>query len=105
MLERLDALRTKPGHIRERIAFLTAALFTGVVAAGWFAVAASSGTFALRTNSSGQDIGAAFSQGATGVSSLLGAAAAYSNTVANPGITVETESSSTVEDVPTVLPF
>jgi len=107
MFDRLETLRLQPGHVRQRIAFLTALLITGLIATGWLAVATTSGTFALNPShgsaSDTQDLGSAFAQTKTGITSLLGAAAAFQSNSA--GINVETQSSTTVDDVPTVLPF
>lgn len=108
MFDYLEKLRRKPGHIRERIAFGTAAATTGVVALGWLMVTVSSGTFALSTpefadTKTANEFGALVEETKTGVTSLLGAVAAFNGDAS--GITIETVASTTVEDQPTVLPF
>jgi len=112
MLDYLETLRAKPGHIRQKIAFGAAAGATVIVAAGWFAVAATSGTFLLAPPtlaSAGSDSGltSALAQTQSSVSSLIGAAAAFKpGAGAGSGITIETTASSTAEaPQPTVLPF
>lgn len=110
MFEYLETLRLQPGHIRRRIAFLSAALATGLIATGWLAVAATSGTFLMgpsnytAANQTANQLGSAFSQTQTGITSLLGAAAAFKSDGSASGITVQTETSTTME-TPTVLPF
>ncbi len=109
MFDYLEKLRLKPGHIRERIAYGTAAGTTAVVALGWFLVAVSSGTFSLTPSAivdaaGAKEFDSAFAGTKDSASSLLGAVGAYKST--SSGITVETQASTTVNaPTPTVLPF
>ncbi len=109
MFTYLETLKVKPGHIRERIAFGTAAGVTAVVAVGWVAVVASSGTFALSPIDPAvqQEVGSAFADTRSNFDSLLGAVgAAQSGQDSASGIVVETQSSTTADAAqPTVIPF
>jgi hypothetical protein len=115
MFDYLERLRLQPGHIRHRVAFGTAAGITAIVAAGWLAVVASNGTFALApvntgSDSSGADIGTAIDETRTGFSTLLGGAegAFGGGDTSKPGmgIVVETQTSTTLDEKPpTVIPF
>lgn len=110
MFEYLETLRAKPGHIRERIALGTAAATTAVVAAAWLIVLSASGTFTLApsnvtASSDAEGFGTAVAETKSGFSSFLGAVGAYQSGQTSSGITVQTEASTTVEQMPTVLPF
>jgi hypothetical protein len=120
MMEYLEKLRAKPGHVRERIAFGVAAGFTALVFVAWGAVIATNGTLALApssfavTDTDASQINSAANKTKSGFTNLLGAAAAFqsgdseqtSGLSADTGITVETHASTTgSQSAPTVIPF
>lgn len=49
----IQNLRAKPEHVRERIAFMSSAGITGVVAAVWVVTLATTGTFSLSPKNAG----------------------------------------------------
>jgi len=115
MFDYLENLRMKPGHVRRQIAAGTAACLTAFVAVGWFAVNASSGTFALAPadaapaldSSETSHFADAFSDTKSGFASLLGAAgASFSSGSDASGIVIQTQSSTTVnQEQPTSISF
>ncbi|MEK7602129.1 MAG: hypothetical protein AAB472_01430 [Patescibacteria group bacterium] len=102
--EVVHGLRQKPEHVRERIALLTAAGSTLVVALGWFGVMSTTGAFSLAPNLPASDIAQTKSSvtDETNFKALLGAAgAAMGATSTAPNIkVVDTKSYSTL-DAPT----
>lgn len=78
LIHHIENLRAKPHHVRERIAFGTAAGITAVVAMVWVTTLAATGTFSLASNVPTDD-GAtqtAIAQTQSGFSQLVGSAGA-----------------------------
>jgi hypothetical protein len=123
MTDYLEKLRMKPVHIRRRIATGAAAGFTALVAIVWLGVTATSGVFSVSSAPAGiaaadaanptpADVGTAFGTAKTNFTALLGAASAslgngtVPSSAQSPGITIETEASTTVSaPQPTAIPF
>ncbi|MDB5237380.1 MAG: hypothetical protein JWL88_482 [Parcubacteria group bacterium] len=80
LIHHIEKLRAKPEHIRERIAFGTAAGVTGVAATIWVIALAATGTFSLSpsagTLASGPAGQGAIAQTQDGFSQLVGAVGA-----------------------------
>lgn len=105
IIEHIDRLREKPEHVRHRIAVLTAAGITGLVAVTWMGALASSGTLALNTNevqeggSGTGEVSEAISESTSAFSNLMGAAGAAFNATSTEAALqiIETRSSSTLD--------
>jgi hypothetical protein len=101
--EVVHSLRQKPVHVRENIALGVAGGFTLLVALGWFAATAASGTFSLAPTTLAQtdntDVQQAVSGSKDGFNQLLGAAAASFGASSSPAsITiVDTKVQSTLD--------
>jgi hypothetical protein len=116
--DHLERLRQKPTRVRHRIAVATAGAFTALVAVGWMATLAGSGTLALRdtrpVEEAPDDAAVALSESASAFSNLVGAAGAAlgaTSTAAALRI-IDERTSSTLDDAPppndtqeTVIPF
>lgn len=77
MNDHLDRLRTKPHHVRRRIAFVTSLGITGFVALGWMGAMATSGSLALATPSiTEEETGLSLTETKSNFSELMGAAGA-----------------------------
>lgn len=84
LIHHIEKLRAKPHHVRERIAFGTAAGVTGVVSIIWVVTLAATGTFSLApangtlASNDAADAGAqqAIAQTQSGFSQLVGSAGA-----------------------------
>lgn len=80
-VDRLDAMREKPHHVRRQVAFVAAGLITGAVGLGWLGASLYTGAFALRGSSFAEVTGAAGQEAAQdgarppGASSAAAAAA------------------------------
>ena len=116
IIEHIDRLREKPEHVRHRIAMLTAAGVTGLVAVTWVGAMATSGTLALKTNAEtapAESLSKELAEPASAFSNLLGAAgAAFNATSTEAALTIiETRTSSTLDAKQdtnvgkTVIPF
>ncbi len=111
MFEYIEKLKVKPAHARQRIAFASATGITAVVAVGWVAVTATSGTFALNSEFSPSpdmpaDFNEAFADTRSGFDSLLGAVGAFQSGEQQGRIIVETETSTSLDKgEATVIPF
>ncbi len=107
MFEYIESLKGKPAHVRERIAFGAAGGVTAVVAVGWLAVTATSGTFALNVDSQAPgDIDAAFAETRSSFDSLLGAVGAFQSGETEGEIIVETKATTSLDKgEPTSIPF
>ena len=111
IIEHIDRLREKPEHVRHRIAVLTAAGVTGLVAVSWMGALAASGTLALKPVAE-PEIAA---EPAPSFSRLVGAAGAALDATSNdPELEiVESRTSSTLDTqqkpanatTKTVIPF
>lgn len=112
----IEHLRSKPEHIRRRIALGTSFGFTALVAVLWFTSLAASGTFTLASNTvpENKDLPPVLPDTSKSVSELLGAVGAYQSAAKNPEapITiVDGSASSTLEargaseQEKTVIPF
>jgi hypothetical protein len=111
----IEELKSKPEHIRRRVALGVSTGITGLVAIGWLVALGSSGTLALSTpadEAGTQGIAAAAQQTQTGFADLLGAASAFQAATDGhaPLTIVGTRASSTLdqpsaEDTRTVIPF
>ena len=108
MFDYIEKLRTKPGHIRERVAFGVAAGTTTLVFAGWLAVMTATNAFSATgptqyaaAGDAQAPIGSVFNQTASSFSSFFGA-----QPTQPANIVVETDASTTVDQpAPTVIPF
>lgn len=112
----IEHLKSKPEHIRRRIALGTSAGFTGVVALAWLVALSTSGTLALTSPEEIQnaaEMKAVVQETSSSFSDLMGAASAFQSASQNSEelIIVDAESSSTL-DAPadttegkTVIPF
>jgi hypothetical protein len=118
MKHHLNTLKSQPSHVRERVAVGVSGGITALVAVGWFAAMATSGSFSLATKSVAESVrppqevtqGVAASSGT--FKSLMGAAGeALGGKGANtPAISVVETRSSTSLDAgtrpdATVIPF
>ncbi len=105
IIDHIDRLREKPEHVRHRIAVLTAAGITGIVAVTWMGALASSGTLALKTgatpeNGSGTgEVTKTISESTSAFSNLMGAAGAAFNATSTEAALqiIETRTSSTLD--------
>ena len=101
IIEHIDRLREKPEHVRHRIAVLTAAGITGLVAVTWMGALATSETFALKTTETAPEteMSESISESTSAFSNLMGAAgAAFSGTSSVAALDiVETRTSSTLD--------
>ncbi|MFZ1987502.1 MAG: hypothetical protein WAV21_00490 [Minisyncoccia bacterium] len=124
MYEFLDKLRQKPKHVRQQIAFGTAAATSGVVALLWMLVFVTSGPFSVslksdkslaQSASSGASLDGAVAETKSSFTRLLGAAgASFGATTSEPKtdskkpnitiVDVKTSSSTGPKDQ-TVIPF
>jgi hypothetical protein len=99
--EVVHTLRQKPLHVRENIAIGVAGGFTLLVALGWFAASAASGTFSLSSKSTLAAAGVqqAASTSKDNFSQLLGAAAASISATSSPATVtvVDTQVHSTLD--------
>lgn len=76
----VEHLKSKPEHVRQRIALGASAGFTAVVLVGWVVALGASGTLALSSSSSANSdtgLAQAAQETKSGFSNLLGAASAY----------------------------
>jgi hypothetical protein len=101
IIEHIDRLREKPEHVRHRIAVLTAAGVTGLVAVTWMGALATSGTLALTSNETAPatEMSESITESTSAFSNLMGAAGAAfsaSSSAASLDI-VETRTSSTLD--------
>lgn len=105
IIEHIDRLREKPEHVRHRIAMLTAAGITGLVAVTWMGALATSGTLALKTGAvaenasgTGTEVSEAISESSSAFTNLMGAAgAAFGATSTEAALQIiETRTSSTI---------
>lgn len=111
IIEHIDRLREKPEHVRHRIAVLTAAGITGLVAVTWMGALATSGTLALKPLPEPEPV----AETAPSFSRLVGAAGAALSAPSNdPELEiVESRTSSTLDSSvkpanathKTVIPF
>jgi len=118
----IERLREKPEHVRHRIALLTSAGATALVAILWVTAMAASGTLALKTETvassaagTGSDVKEALAEPASAFSNLMGAAgAAFGATSTEAALRIiETRTSSTLDSQTkpandtskTVIPF
>lgn len=107
----LEHIKSKPEHVRRRIAVSTAGALTFLVLLGWGATIITSGSLALEdTEDTGVSVGTAARQFTSDFSGLAGAAAALEFGGEEGGITVvETKASSTLDEFQqneaTVIPF
>lgn len=98
LINQIEKLRAKPHHVRERIAFGTAAGVTGVVGLIWIVTLAATGTFSLApsggTLAGGNPSDAASAQNSiaqtqNGFSQLVGSAgAAFGATSSAPALRI-----------------
>jgi hypothetical protein len=110
----VEHLRSKPEHIRRRIALGSSLAIVAVIAVGWMIALGSSGTLALSAPTADDEANAALAasakESANQFTNLLGAASAYQSST-GPGqvVIVNGASSSTLEkpaeDTRTVIPF
>lgn len=111
----ITTLKGKPGHVRERVALLSAASVTGLVAVIWLASLAGSGALALNSPSdlASDEAAAGFADTKSNFSQLVGAVGALNGAPSEPSLTiVDGETTSTVGTPPpqppsdaTVIPF
>lgn len=101
IIEHIDRLREKPEHVRHRIAVLTAAGITGLVAVTWMGALASSGTLALKSTETQPDteVSKSISESTSAFSNLMGAAGAAFNATSTQAALdiIETRTSSTLD--------
>lgn len=97
IIEHIDRLREKPEHVRQRIAVLTAAGVTGLVAVTWLAALATSGTLALKGPGLNDPKPQVFAEAPTSFSNLVGAAGAAFSATSSELSVVETRTSSTLD--------
>ncbi|MBU6321512.1 MAG: hypothetical protein KGI78_02765 [Patescibacteria group bacterium] len=113
--ERLDRIREKPRHVRERVAFGIAGGVTAVIALAWLSISLYTGAFAIQGSSFAQLTGAeqpaAGDSGAGGAPQVAGAAAAApADTAGPPALQVispadPSASSSSPQSGQTIIPF
>jgi hypothetical protein len=111
----IEHLKSKPEHVRRRIAFGTSAGITGVVAVAWLVALSTSGTLALTSPEvqNTAELKTAVQETSSSFAELMGAASAYQSAAQGESelIIVDAQSSSTL-DAPadptegkTVIPF
>lgn len=120
MFDFIERLRAKPEHVRQRIAFGTATLFTGIIAVGWMAALVAGNAFILKPTNDGptladstRPLSGAVSDVQSSFSNLMGGAGAANLGVnAQTDLTIiETDTSTTLNtpaqnnDTRTVIPF
>ena len=98
VIDYVERLRTKPEHVRRRIALGTTAGVTGVVAVGWFLALVFSGSLSLAPASASTatlatapgttQIAAAASQTQSGFQQLLGAVGLANSASSTPSLTI-----------------
>lgn len=104
IMDHIDTLRAKPEHVRHQIAMAVAFGVTGVVAAGWIAAMATSGTLALKSEPIVTDL-ASVEKPSTPISSLLGAAgAAFGATSTDASLNIVDSKTSSTLDTKAVSP-
>lgn len=98
IIEHIDRLREKPEHVRHRIAVLTAASITGLVAVTWMGALAASGTLALSVTERTPDREVS-EEPTSAFSNLMGAAGAAFNASSTEAALdiIETRTSSTID--------
>jgi hypothetical protein len=103
MRDFIERLRSKPEHVRQRVALGSAAGITGVVTMVWFLALTVSGNLSLavpsadansnatlaQTATPAPDLSGALAQTQTGFNQLLGAAGVATATTAPAALTVE----------------
>lgn len=101
IIEHIDRLREKPEHVRHRIAVLTAAGITGLVAVTWMGALATSGALALKASETGPDpeVSKSIAESTSAFSNLMGAAGAAFNATSSEAALdiIETRTSSTLD--------
>lgn len=101
IIEHIDRLREKPEHVRHRIAVLTAASITGLVAVTWMGALASSGTLALKATETAPDkeMSESITESTSTFTNLMGAAGAAFNATSTEAALqiIETRTSSTLD--------
>jgi len=111
IFEHIEYAKSKPHHIRKRIAFTAAAIGTGLVALVWFFGTLSSGAFALRGSTFAESAGEEQATTGTenGSQNVAGAAAALGSAANAPAhIEIIDNASSTAPEKQTeqtVIPF
>ncbi len=107
----IEHIKSKPHHIRKRIAFSTASIGTGLVALVWLASTLGSGTFALQETSFANSVrqeSTFATGGGNGNQAIAGAAAALSDTSGPARIEIIDAASSThkaTQPEQTTIPF
>ncbi len=110
----IEHLKTKPEHVRRRIALGSSAGITALVFVGWLAALGASGTLAFDAPAENptSDLAAAAASTKSNFSSLLGAASAYTASPSGtaPLTIVDGSASTTLDEKPaaddrTVIPF
>ena len=105
----IEELKSKPSHVRRNIAVASSSVVTAMIALLWMVSLTSSGVLALKNP--GEPILAAGKDSQADFGVLVGAAAAFRNSVSGAGelTVVETSASSTLDEKPeeerTVIPF
>ena len=95
----INTLKEKPGHVRERVALLSAAGVTGLVALIWVVSLAGSGALALNSpkDLAGDAAADDFADTKSNFSQLVGAVGALNGSSSEPSLTiVDGETTSTV---------
>lgn len=94
MRDFIERLKSKPHHVRQRIAFGSSVGVTGVVAAGWLLALVFSGKLTLAPSAMGTGtdaapaVATAVSQASAGFNQLLGAAGVATATTAPASLTI-----------------
>lgn len=101
IIEHVERLREKPEHVRHRIAVLTAAGITGLVAVTWMGALATSGTLALKSSETVPvaEMTESITESSAAFSNLMGAAgAAFSASSSEASLDIiEIRTSSTLD--------
>ena len=101
IIEHIDRLREKPEHVRHRIAVLTAAGITGLVAVTWMGALATSGSLALKAPETAPDteMSESLNESTSSFTNLMGAADAAFNPSSSQAELdiIETRTSSTLD--------
>lgn len=108
LFDHIDTVKTKPHHVRRKVAFGAAAVIAGMVGLLWLGISLSTGVFAIRGSSFAESTGAVPSAGVPHTSQLAGSAAAFPSEETAPAhiqIVDTTSASSAPAPEQTVIPF
>ncbi len=109
IFDHIEHIKTKPHHVRKRVAFSLAGTGAGLIAFVWLGSSLSTGAFALRSPAfTGTVTGSVITVNQDGTRSIAGAAAALSEISSKPHIEIVNIATSTAvihKSEATTIPF